>query len=197
MVGEKLWSQQMDLKPKITLKKKGDSADIPVKNLIATLSWTAAVDLDLYAFYRAKMAIKSKGGFLGFGGVKPGQEGKSFYGSRGKLNKFPWMQLDQDSGVGDQGGTNEENLRIVNLDEIDHILIVANIFNKPNADFSSYDGKVTIKTDSDRRFEIPLTATTGGNWCVVARIDNTNPTNTRLINVNKVQSEEPTISQFS
>ena len=187
----------MDLKPKITLKKKGDSATIPVKNLIATLSWTAAVDLDLYAFYRAKQTIKSKGGFLGFGGVKPGQEGKAYFGSRGKLNKFPWMQLDQDSGVGDQGGTNEENLRIVNLDEVDYVLIVANIFNKSDANFSDYDGKVSIKTDSDKRFEIPLTANTGGNWCIIARIDNTNPVNAKLINVNKAQAEEPTISQFS
>jgi len=187
----------MDLKPKITLKKKGDTADIPVKNLIATLSWTAAVDLDLYAFYQAKQTVKSKGGFFGFGGVKPGQEGKIYFSSRGKLNKFPWMQLDQDSGVGDKGGTNEENLRIVNLDEIEHILIAANIFNKPDANFASYDGRVTIKTDSGRSFEVPLSATIGGNWCIIAHIDNTNPTTAKLININKVQTKEPVISQFS
>lgn len=182
------------LKPKVILKPK-ESAYIPVKDLVATLSWTAPVDLDLYAFYRAKKTIEERGGFLGFGGIKPGQEGKVYYGSMGNLRKFPWMRLDQDAGVGDVGGQNEENLRIANLDEMEHILIVANIFNKPNANFASYDGEVTLRA-GDEVIEVPLTATTGGNWCVVARIDNSSSMGAQLINVNKVQRNQPRISQF-
>lgn len=179
----------VQLKPKVTLKPK-ESANIPVKNLVATLSWTAPVDLDLYAIYRVKKTAKARGGFLGFGGVKPGKEGKIYYLSRGKLRGFPWMQLDQDSGVGDVGGQNEENIRIVDLSEFDHVLIVANIFNKPNANFASYDGKVTLKT-GNQEIEVPLTATTGGSWCVVAHIDNTSP-GAKLINVNQVTRGQPT-----
>lgn len=186
----------VQLKPKVVLKEKGDSAYIPVKNLVATLSWTAAVDLDLYAFYRAKKDVKERGGFLGMGGVKPGKEGKVYYMSKGNLGKFPWMNLDQDSGVGDVGGQNEENLRIANLDEVDHVLIVANIFNKPRANFATYDGRVTLKT-GEQEIEVPLTATTGGSWCVVAHIDNSNPMGARLININQVQRDQPNISQFA
>jgi len=186
----------VELKPKVVLKQKGESAYIPVKNLVATLSWTAAVDLDLYAFYRAKKDIKRRGGLLDRGGVKPGQEGTVYYRSKGNLKKFPWMSLDQDSGVGDVGGQNAENLRITNLDEVEHVLIVANIFNKPNANFASYDGRVTLIA-GDQVVEVPLTATTGGSWCIVAHIDNSNPMGARLININKVQCDQPKASQFA
>lgn len=186
----------MTLKTKIILKQKNDSAEIPVKNITATLSWTASVDLDLYAFYRIKQTVKPRGGFLGFGGVKPGKEGKVFFMSRGNLKEFPWMQLDKDEGIGDRGGSNKENLRITNLDEIEHVLIVANIFNKPNANFAKYDGRVTVKDDSGGSFEVPLTASSGGNWCIIAHIDNSKATGAKLINVNQVQSTEPSIAQF-
>lgn len=185
----------VQLKPKVVLKAKGESAYIPVRNLVATMTWTATVDLDLYAFYRAKKDIKPKSGFLGLGGVKPGQEGKIYYMSKGNLDKFPWMNLDQDAGVGDVGGQNEENLRIANLDEMEHVLIVANIFNKPNANFAGYDGRVTLKT-GEQEIEVPLTATTGGSWCVIAHIDNSSPMGVRLININKVQRNQPKISEY-
>jgi tellurite resistance protein TerA len=186
----------MELKQKVTLKQKGEVAYIPVKDLVATLSWTAAVDLDLHAFYRAKDSVKPQKGFLGIGGVKPRQEGQVYYMSKGNLNKFPWISLDQDSGVGDVGGTNEENLRIAKLDELDHIIIVANIFNKPNANFASYDGRVTLRA-SGQEFEVPLTATTGGSWCVIAHIDNTDAMGAKLTNINKVQSGSPTVREYA
>lgn len=184
-----------ELKQKVLLKQKGDVAHFTIKDVVATLSWTAAVDLDLYAFYQAKTTIKPKKGFLGIGSIKPGQEGKVYYSSKGNLNKFPWMSLDQDSGVGDVGGMNEENLRIAHLDEMDHVLIVANIFNKPNANFASYDGRVTVKA-TGQQVEVPLTATSGGNWCIIAHIDNSNPIGAKIININQVQKKAPRISEF-
>jgi uncharacterized protein involved in tellurium resistance len=185
----------MELKQKVILKQKGESADIPVQNLLATLSWTAAVDLDLYAIYRAKQTVKPRGGFFGFGGVKPAQEGKVYFGSRGNLKDFPWMALDKDAGVGDVGGQNQENLRIADLTEMEYVLIAVNIFNKPTANFVSYDGRVTLKADNGDEVEVPLTATTGGNWCVIAQIDNSRK-GARLINVNKVQSKEPVMGEL-
>ncbi len=184
------------LKQKVTLKQKGEVANIVIKDIVATLSWTAAVDLDLYAFYRTKSTITPRGGFLGIGGIKPGQEGKVFYMSKGSLRRFPWISLDQDSGVGDVGGQNEENLRIAHLDEMDHLLIVANIFNKPNSTFASYDGRVTIK-GARQEIEVPLTAASGGNWCVVAHIDNSDSAGAKVYNVNQVQQKAPTIRDFA
>jgi len=190
-----------ELKPKITLKQKGDKAAIAVKNLHATLTWTAAVDLDFHAYYKTKMTgpPEEKKGFFGklFSGpqFKPGGEGLVYFADRGNKTAFPWIYLDQDAGVGDVGGKNVENLYFTDLQYIDHILIVANIFNKPNANFASYDGVVTVNT-GDQAIDVPLTATTGGSYCIIAHIDNSAPTGPVLINVNKVQGAQPTIGSF-
>lgn len=191
-----------ELKPKITLKQKGDKAAIPVKNLHATLTWTAAVDLDFHAYYKNKMQgpkEEEKKGFFQkiFSGQKfqPGIEGRVYFGDRGNKTSFPWIYLDQDAGVGDVGGKNQENLYFIDLQYIEHILIVANIFNKPNANFASYDGVITIKTD-EQVIDVPLTAETGGSYCIIAHIDNSGSQGPVLINVNKVQQAQPTIASF-
>ncbi len=189
-----------ELKSKIVLKKKGEQAAIPVKDLTATLSWTAAVDLDLHAYYKTKSTMPTvKVGFLkklaGAGSGKPGEEGVIYFSSRGSKKDYPWIYLDKDAGVGDVGGKNEENLYFTDLQNMEHILIVANIYNKPDANFSSYDGKVTLKS-TGQGFEVPLTATTGGSYCIIAHIDNSGALGPLLINVNKVQKEKPTIASF-
>ncbi len=179
---------------KIVLNK-GETVHIPTSNLLATLSWTASVDLDIYAFYRAKRNIKPRRGLFGIGGVEPGQEGKIYFIDNGSLKRFPWIHLDRDAGVGDVGGQNKETIHIASLDELEHVLIAINIFDKPHTNFASYDGKVTLKVGEDL-IEVPLVATDNCRWCVVAHIDNSDLAGARLINVNKVQCHQPTISQF-
>lgn len=189
----------MEISQKIVLKEKGDSAIIGVKDLVATLSWTDSVDLDLYAIYQTKDSgsVKKKGFFqnLMSSDAPINKNGKVYYGSKGSLRSFPHISLDKDSGIGDTGGENEENLRFADLASMDHVLIVANVFAKPNANFANYNGKVTVKTKDGKGFEVPLTSNEKGkNWCVVAHVDNTNAvTGPRLINVNKACSSEPRI----
>ncbi len=190
----------LKLSSKVVLKKKGDNASIPVRNLQATLSWTAPVDLDLHAYYKMKSTSQanSGGGFLKKlmgGSGSSAKEGCIYFKSRGSKTSSPWIYLDQDAGIGDVGGVNEENLYFTDLDKIEHILIVANIYNKPDANFASYDGKVTLKADG-RSFEVPLSATTGGSYCIVAHIDNSGPSGPLLVNVNKVQKDIPRVSSF-
>ena len=170
----------VELKPKVTLKAKGDEAYISLKQLLVKLSWTAAVDLDLLAFYRAK----------------DGRTGAVYYAEKGNMNEFPNMALDEDMGVGDVGGANEENLRITQLDEMSDVLIVTGIYNKPDSNFGQYDAVVTLTTDAGDNLEVPLTATETGQWCILAHIDNNSAMGAKLININKVQSEQPDVMQF-
>lgn len=170
----------MELKPKVTLQQKGAEAYISLKQLIVTLKWTAAVDLDLLAFYRAK----------------DGRTGAIYYAEKGDMNSFPFMALDEDMGVGDVGGDNEENLRITKLDDMSDVLIVASIYNKPDSNFGQYDARITLTTDAGDNIDVPLTAPETGQWCVVAHIDNNSPMGGKLINVNKVQAEQPDVNQF-
>ena len=185
----------------VMLAKAGDRAPIPIKNLQVTLQWTAAVDLDLHAFFKTKLTapqgtilnplVKWLQPNIG----KPGSEAHVFYFYKGKRIGYPWMRLDKDAGIGDFGGKNQENLYFSNLQHLEHVLIAVNIFWKPLANFARYDGRVIVKCDR-QRFEVPLTATEGGNWCIVAHVDNSGDSGPVLINVNKVQRQEPTIASF-
>ena len=96
-----------EIKAKVLLKKKGQEAFVPIKQLMVQLKWTKGVDLDLLAFYKTKDG--QTGGV--FSDQYPG-------GNRGNLNAFPFIQLDQDAGVGGVGGANEETLRITKLDDM-------------------------------------------------------------------------------
>jgi len=169
----------MELKQKIELKTKGESAIIANKDIVATMKWKTSVDLDLYAIYQ----------------TKDGNEGKIYYGNKGRLNSSPFIQLDQDAGVGDTGGDNEENVRFSNLSNIKHVLIVANIFSKSNARFTDYDGHVVVK-GGDQDIDVPLTSSDRGSSCIVAHIDNTGVVGPKLINVNQVVKTIPTVSSF-
>jgi len=173
-----------ELKRKVTLKKKGDAAEITLKKKGATavhakLSWKKAVDLDLHAFYK----------------TKEGKFGHVYFSNKGRLDKEPYIALDEDAGVGNTAGDNEENIRIGQLDHLSSVLIATNIFRflgflSSGENFAKYDGKVVIETDSGDSIEVPLTSEEKGRWCLIAKIDNTGDT-PRVININQVQKKEP------
>ena len=121
---------------KITLEKKGQSSKINLskekvvlKNIKVKLSWTKAVDLDMHAF------------FMG----KDGNVGHVYFGNKTSGD----ISLDQDAGVGNRAGNNEENLTVKSLSNYRYILFATNIFRflpflHRNESFSSYDGKVIV-----------------------------------------------------
>lgn len=171
---------------KITLKKPGDSISLrksaKIENIHVKLNWTKAVDLDLHAFYITKQ----------------GQFGHVYFGNKGKLNRSPYISLDKDAGVGNTSGNNEENLSIKTLQDIDKVIIATNIFRflgflKKNDNFALYDGRVLVTTNNGDQIEVPLTSSDPGRWCIIAKIDNTNPQDPKVININHVQANEPTV----
>jgi tellurite resistance protein TerA len=169
----------MEIKDKVVIREKGETAAIPTKNLVATLRWRKAVDLDLWCFYK----------------TKDGKDGTISFGNKGKLSRAPFIELDKDSGVGDKGGDNEENIRFADLANIEHAYICANIYGKTNASFASYDGSVVVKADN-KAFEVPLIDQSQGNWCVVAHLDNSSPVTSKLENVNVTIRDRPTIAKL-
>jgi uncharacterized protein involved in tellurium resistance len=168
-----------ELKAKLTLKKKGESAYISIKQLMVTLKWTANVDLDLMAFYRTK---DNTTGAV-FSDNYPG-------GTLGSLNDFPFIALSGDEGVGAKGGDNEEVLRITRLDHISEVYICTLNYTDAsqniNSSFSSYDGGVVVMDDKGESIAIPLNSPEKGSVALIAKIDNTNPMGPRLINENKI-----------
>lgn len=174
----------MELKPKVTLKAKGDSAGLQLKqkgaaSVHAKLTWTKAVDLDLHCFYR----------------TKGGQFGHVYFGNKGKIDEEPFIMLDEDAGVGNTAGDNEENIRIDRLDFLDSLVIATNIFKffgflSKGENFAKYDGRVVVTTNAGDVVEVPLVSEEIGKWCVIAKIDNSGPA-PKVVNVNQVQKDEP------
>jgi tellurite resistance protein TerA len=167
------------LKPKVTLKVKGESAAIEIKRLIVSLKWKSEVDLDLMGFFKAK---DGRVGGVVSDGYKPG--------SMGSLASFPFMQLSGDEGVGATGGDNQEIIRIEKLDEMLEVYIVAVNYTDTLAGtpsiFGQYDGVVTVLNEVGETIEVPLDSLEPGNVVVICKIDNSGPIGPRLINMNDV-----------
>ncbi|MBF0345380.1 MAG: stress response protein [Nitrospirae bacterium] len=168
-----------EIKSKIVLKKKGEEAYLSLKQLRVTLKWSAAVDLDLMAFY------KTKDGRVG-GVFSDNYAG----GSMGSLNAFPYIALSADAGVGSKGGDNEEEIRVTKLDDMVEVYICTINFTdaskNKSSTFSSYDGHVQIVDDKGESVAVPLDATQQGTIAVIAKIDNAGFMGAKLINENRI-----------
>ncbi len=162
---------------KISLAKKPDGA---IEHIKVTLDWTAAVDLDLHAFYK----------------TKTGEVGHVYYADKGSKKKPPHIKLDKDAGVGARAGANQENMTVARLDHLESVLIATNIFRffgGKGERFARYDGRVTVAT-SLGEVEVPLTSDDPGRWALIAKIDCTGEP--QVVNINRVQKKKPSLEDF-
>jgi len=113
------------------------------------------------------------------------------------------MKLDEDAGVGNTGGDNEENLTITSLAEMEYVLIAVNIYQekgifsflKKKDSFARYDGKIMIQPDTGQDIEIPLSSIENGGWCVVAGIENRGDM-LKVLNINTVTAKKPDLKHW-
>ena len=173
---------------KVTLSKSAQTTSLDLakdssgrlENVKVTLAWTAKVDLDLHAFYR----------------LKNGKTGQVFFGSKGALEKAPFIKLDKDMGVGNTGGDNKETLLIGDLSQIECIIFATNIFRffgRGRENFSRYDGRV-ILTTSLGEVTVPLTSETPGSWAVIAKVENKHQP--VITNINQILERQPELKDF-
>ncbi len=172
-----------ELKKKVTLKAKGEEAYVSIKQLLISLKWSTAVDLDLVAFYKAK------DGRVG-GVFSDNYSG----GSLGNLNSFPFVQLSGDAGVGAKGGESEETLRVTKLDELAELWICALNFTEAvagrNTPFSGYNALVQLVDDKGEGVEAPLSSSEKGTVAIICLIDNKSPMGAKMVSHNRVVDME-------
>jgi uncharacterized protein involved in tellurium resistance len=158
------------------LVQKGQEVVVEsLKAILAKMKWTTAADFDLAAAYE----------------TKSGEKGMVYFGtpSKGNLNGFPFMKLDQDSGIGDTGGDNEENLRITKLDDMKAVHLICWDYGAVQkgapARFKGSDLSITLTNDKGETNTVNCDAGDAGNTVILATIDNSSPIGARLINVSK------------
>jgi len=173
---------------KVTLDKSSQTTSInlakdsagKLENVKVTLAWTAKVDLDLHAFYR----------------LKNGKTGQVFFGSKGALDKAPFIKLDKDMGVGNTGGDNKETLVIGDLSQIECLIFATNIFRffgRGSENFARYDGRVIITT-SLGEVTVTLTSEMLGSWAVIAKVENKDQP--VITNINRILERQPELKDF-
>jgi uncharacterized protein involved in tellurium resistance len=170
----------------IELRKRGESHRINLsKNLKSQngfncqvkMTWKTPVDLDLHAY-----AIDSNNNFI------------HVYFAQ-KKSPCSNILLDQDAGVGNTAGDNEENLTVSDLSKVKRIIFVANIFRffgnlfSSGVKFSEYDGQIYINTLGEE-IKVLLNSTDIGRWAVIAMIDNENGVPVAK-NINSILKSEP------
>jgi uncharacterized protein involved in tellurium resistance len=151
------------LKPKLTLAGKGEQASIVVTKLKVVLEWSAPVDLDLMAFYRAKDG--RTGGVFSDG--YPG-------GNRGSLKTFPFIKLSADSGIDQKSEYHQEELIVERFDDMSELYICAlnytDAAEQRNSAFANYGGQVTATDNKGHSIVVPLNATQEGHVAVIVKI---------------------------
>lgn len=156
------------------LKQKGQAGFISIKQLLVSMKWTTAADFDLSAIYE----------------TKDGKNGIVYFGDLGDMNKFPFMQLSGDEGVGDTGGDNEETMRITQLDGMKYVWIFCwdygMVQKGAGARFKDSDITLSIIDDSGKTISVNVDTGEMGNVCCIATIDNTSPMGPKLVNTSKV-----------
>ena len=142
------------------------------------MTWKKAVDLDLHAY-----CIDSQNNYV------------HIYFAQ-KKSPCSNIFLDQDAGVGNTAGDNEENLTVKDLSKVKKIIFVANIFRffgnlfTSGDKFCNYDGQILIRAMGEE-IKVPLNSPDLGRWAVIAMIDNERGTST-IKNINAILKAEPT-----
>jgi hypothetical protein len=166
------------LKPKVTLKTKGEEAYVSVKQLMVSLQWTASVDLDLMAFYKTKDG--RDGGIFSdnYAGGRYGQlEHLSFYPTQRRCRSWRYRR------------SNEEVIRITQLDDMAEVYICTINLLMPARNKNRVSASTTRKS---RLLMIkgkmcPASGfSQSGVVAVIAKIDNSGFMGAKLVNENRI-----------
>lgn len=156
------------------LKQKGQEAQLgSIKQFMVTLKWTSAADFDLAAAYEAK----------------DGRLGMVYFGEKGDMNAFPFMQLSGDAGVGDAGGDNQEDMRVMKIDDMKFIWVICWDYGAVQAGgparFAGSDVVVSLMDDTGTNHAVSLNTGDTGNICIVATVDNSSAMGAKFVNTSK------------
>ena len=164
----------------IILNQTGEQHQLPHNDLTVILDWVEPVELDLMAFYQSC----------------DGKIGVVYYADQGKLDKFPHIALNDEQGMTQMLGERQMELRIANVSAHQHIFLMGYTYNQSVSNFSRFGATLSLYSDRGPTWTLELNATQIGQWYIIAQIDNQNFDVPQLINLNRVQTEQPDIRRL-
>lgn len=170
--------EEVTLKPKVTLRRKGESAPFTFnEKLQIEMVWSTETDLDLCVFFKTKEGKE--------GGVFS-NEYRQNMDDMGTLDTFPFIKHSGDEKIPRPGGESNEQIKVKSIDTLSELFIVvvnydAAIDNK-NVTFNEHKGRIEITTDTGDNFEVPVDDERNGHVYVVCKIENSD---TGKIAINK------------
>ena len=165
---------EVQLKKKITLKRKGETAAFTFSGrLKVKLYWSSDTDLDLCLFF------KRKDGQVG------GVFSNEYRGKKkdlGTLDAFPYMLHLGDNKEPAPGGEETEQINVGSLNEIDeaYVLVVnyGAAIEGDDVTFAEEGGRVELQSDSGDYLEVPADSPDEGPVYCVCSIKNEDGKNT-------------------
>ena len=160
--------QEVTLKPKVTLKRKGEAAPFTFnERLQIEMVWASDTDLDLCLFWKTKDGKE--------GGVFSNEYNQNM-DDLGSLDKFPFIKHSGDEKTPRPGGESNEQIKVKTIDALSELYVIvlnydAAIDNK-NVTFNEHTGRVEITTDTGDNFEVPVDDARSGHVYVVCKIEN-------------------------
>lgn len=164
----------MELKKKITLKTKDESANLEGTKLQVVTRWKTAVDLDAHVF-----ALD-----------KNGRTTHVYYGNK----RAPGILHHGDEGVGGRIDHNDGNVEVIDVDmsEYKDIIVAMNIFS--HAQNFAQIGAGCRVTCGDQEVTVDMDDTSKAKWCTIAHIQNSGITPT-MRKLDVVTNETPNIQK--
>jgi hypothetical protein len=160
---------EVTLKPKVTLKRKGESAPFTFNDrLQIEMIWSSDTDLDLCLFWKTKDGKE--------GGVFSNEYNQNM-SDLGFLDKFPFIKHSGDEKTPRPGGESNEQIKVKSIDTLSDLYVVvlnygAAIDNQ-NVTFNEHSGRVEITTDTGDNLAVPVDSTEAGHVYLVCKITNT------------------------
>ena len=159
---------EVTLKPKVTLKRKGEAAPFTFnQKLQIEMVWNTETDLDLCLFWKTKDGQE--------GGVFSNEYNQNM-ADLGSLDKFPFILHTGDEKTPRPGGESNELIKVKTIDTLAELYVVVLNYNaaidSQNVTFSEHSGRVEITTDTGDNFEVPVDDSRAGHVYVVCKIEN-------------------------
>jgi uncharacterized protein involved in tellurium resistance len=159
---------EVRLKPKVTLKRKGDTALFTFNaKLQIEMIWSSETDLDLCLFWKTN---DGKIGGVFSDGYNQNTE------DLGHFDKYPFIELQGDKKTPRPGGEKNEVIKVKSIDALSELYVVVLNYDKAidnlPVTFSQDSGRVEITTDTGDSLEVLVDSPESGHVYLICKIEN-------------------------